>query len=102
MLALANFLIALGMALNAIVYFFLITTLIRAVVSWVNADPYNPMVRFLIASTEPLMKPIRRIIPPLGGSLDLSPLILIIVLMFLDQFIGQSLIDYGHLMKSGI
>jgi YggT family protein len=56
----------------------------RAVVSWVNADPYNAIVRFLVLSTEPVLRPLRRLVPPerLGG-LDLSPLLAIVLLQFL-------------------
>jgi YggT family protein len=58
----------------------------RAILSWVNADPYNPIVRFLVLSTEPVLRPFRRLVPPekLGG-LDLSPLIVIVLLQFLKN-----------------
>ncbi len=48
--------------------------LIRVVLSWVNVDPYNPLVRMIYQITEPVLAPIRRIVPPMAG-LDFSPLI---------------------------
>ena len=58
----------------------------RAIISWVNADPYNPIVRFLHLATEPVLRPLRRLVPPekLGG-LDLSPLVAIVLLQFLKN-----------------
>ena len=58
----------------------------RAILSWVNADPHNPIVRFLVLSTEPVLRPFRRLVPPekLGG-LDLSPLLVIVLLQFLKN-----------------
>ena len=62
-------------------YFWVIV--IRALLSWVNPDPYNPIVRFLTLVTEPVLRPLRKLVPPrkLGG-LDLSPLLAILVLQF--------------------
>ena len=53
----------------------------RALISWVSPDPRNPIVRFLVLATEPLLRPLRRLVPPerLGG-LDLSPLLAIVLL----------------------
>lgn len=55
--------------------------IIRALLSWVNPDPYNPLVRMLVAVTEPVLRPLRRLLPPhrMGG-LDLSPLVAILLL----------------------
>ncbi len=59
----------------------------RAVISWVNADPHNPIVRFLYEITEPVLSRIRRILPVSMGAMDFSPVILIIVIMFLQSFL---------------
>jgi len=64
----------------------------RAVISWVNADPYNPIVRFLISATEPVLYPIRRRLPMFGG-IDFSPIIVILVIIFIQSFLVQSLIQ---------
>lgn len=63
----------------------------RAVVSWVSADPYNPVVRFLYEATEPVLSRIRRWLPINFGSIDFSPMILILAIMFLQSFLVQSL-----------
>jgi YggT family protein len=62
----------------------------RAIISWVNPDPYNPIVRFLYKATEPVLYRVRRIMPDMGG-LDLSPLIVILAIYFIKAFIVKSL-----------
>ncbi len=63
----------------------------RAVISWVNADPRNPIVHFLYEATEPLLSRIRRLLPMSMGGIDFSPLILIMVIMFLQSFLVPTL-----------
>ena len=63
----------------------------RVIISWVNADPYNPIVRFLYEATEPLLGRIRRLLPLSMGGIDLSPLILIMGIMFLQSFLVPTL-----------
>lgn len=62
--------------------------IIRAVITWVNPDPHNPIVRILYQLTEPVLRPIRKLVPPykLGG-LDLSPLILILLIQLVRSTI---------------
>ncbi len=59
-------------------YQFLI--LIRVLLSWVNVSPYSPWVQALYRVTEPVLQPLRRLIPPIGGTLDISPVVAMIVL----------------------
>jgi YggT family protein len=70
----------------------------RALLSWVNPDPYNPIVRFLYNVTEPLLSWLRRRVPVVFGGLDLSPLIVIGVIMFLRIFLVQTLHDYARMI----
>ncbi len=63
----------------------------RVVVSWVNADPYNPIVRFLYQLTEPVLSKIRGMLPLAVGGVDFSPMVLILVIMFLQNFLVQTL-----------
>ncbi|HDQ71830.1 MAG TPA: YggT family protein [Chloroflexi bacterium] len=56
----------------------------RAILSWFRVDPYHPIVRFLIQITDPLVIPIRRYVPPMGG-LDFAPMIALIILWFVRQ-----------------
>ena len=72
------------------VYFWII--IVRALLSWVNPDRYNPIVRFLYQVTEPVLRPIRRRLSMQMG-LDLSPLIVILVIKVLQWFLVDSLRD---------
>ena len=65
----------------------------RAVISWVNPDPYNPIVRFLNSVTEPVLYPIRRRLPISLGGLDLSPILVILAIIFIQSFLVQSLMQ---------
>ena len=58
---------------------YLILIVVRAVLSWLRPDPTAPLVRLLNWITEPALAPIRRILPPIGGRVDLSPMIAMIV-----------------------
>jgi YggT family protein len=64
--------------------------IIAALVSWVNPDPRNPIVRFLHAVTEPLFRPFRRLLPPSRtGGIDLSPIFVILVIFLLSRFLAR-------------
>ena len=60
--------------------------LARVLLSWINVDPYNPIAKFLYDITEPVLGPIRRRVPPMGG-LDLSPIIAIIIMLILRSLL---------------
>jgi YggT family protein len=64
--------------------------IIRALISWVNPDPYNPIVRFLYQATEPVLYPIRRRMPFMGG-IDLSPIVVLLAILFLQAFLVRTL-----------
>jgi YggT family protein len=68
----------------------------RAVISWVNPDPYNPIVRFLYNITEPVLSYLRRRVPLVYGGLDLSPLLVLAAIIFLKVFLVGTLVDYGN------
>lgn len=68
----------------------------RAIISWVSPDPYNPIVNFLYMVTEPILRPARRIIPPIGGTIDISPIVVLLLLMFLRQALIKSLFDLAR------
>ncbi len=65
----------------------------RAIISWVNADPYNPIVRFLHEITEPALSKVRRLVPFASGmgGIDLTPLILIFGIYFIQQVVIPTL-----------
>lgn len=59
--------------------------LIRVLLSWVAPDPYNPFVQIMTQLTEPVMAPARRLLPPMGG-FDLSPILILFLIQFLEVF----------------
>ena len=63
-----------------------------ALITWVSPDPYNPIARFLSQVTEPVLRPIRRLIPTYKTGIDLSPLIAIILIQFIERVILPSLL----------
>jgi YggT family protein len=72
------------------IYQFLI--FVRVLLSWVNTDPYrptidHPLIRVLYQITEPVLAPLRRVIPPVGGAVDISPVVVLIVLEILRRFL---------------
>lgn len=70
----------------------------RAILSWVNPDPYNPIVRFLYNVTEPVLSYLRRRLPMVYAGLDLSPLVVLAVILFLKVFLVQTLFDYARMI----
>ena len=90
MFMLSNFLLAIAKLLNFVLGAYIWIVIGRAVISWVSADPYNPIVRFLVQATEPLLVRIRRVLPIMGG-LDLSPMVLILAVIFLQSFLVPTL-----------
>ena len=92
-------LLGLAYILRSVIWLLQILIIARVVISWVSADPYNPIVRFISSATEPLLYPIRRRIPPIGGGLDLSPLILLFGIIFLQYALVGSMEDYAIQMK---
>ena len=82
--------------LGLTIYMWLIVA--RAILSWVNPDPYNPIVRFLYNVTEPVLGWVRRRVPIVFGGLDLSPLLVLLAIVFLQKFLVASLLDLASRM----
>ncbi len=99
MLALANILFAIAGVLKLLINMMIIIIIARAVISWVNADPYNPIVRFLSAASDPLLNPLRRYIPLVGGGIDITPIVLLLILFFIDIAVVQTISDYATQMR---
>lgn len=91
MFVLNNFMMALAQLLDFLLTAYLWIVIGRAVISWVNADPSNPVVRFLYEVTEPLLSRIRKWLPVTMGGIDFSPMILILMIMFLQSFLVPTL-----------
>ena len=75
--------------LAALIQLLSLAIFLRAILSWVVRDPYNPVVQFLDQITEPILQPIRQIMPRMG-MMDLSPLVAIILLSILASLVRQS------------
>jgi len=90
MFILGYFLQALAMLLHFVFVAAMFVVVARAVLSWVSPDPYNPVVRLVIQMSEPLLYPVRRHVPYVGG-MDVSPMIVVLVAVFLDNFLVPSL-----------
>lgn len=86
-----NFMSAIAQLLDFLLTAYMWILIGRAVISWVNADPYNPVVRFLYDATEPALSRIRRWLPISFGGIDFSPMILILAIMFLQSFLVATL-----------
>lgn len=86
-----NFLMAVAGLVDFLLTAYMWIIIGRAIISWVNADPYNPIVRFLYEATEPLLGRIRRMLPVSMGGIDFSPIILIAGIMFLQSFLVPTL-----------
>jgi YggT family protein len=98
MFMLGNFILALANLIYIVSNAYIWIVIARAVVSWVNADPYNPLVRFLTQVTDPVLYRIRRRLPPMGG-LDWSPMILILAIVFLQSFLVPTLNQIGQSLR---
>ena len=94
MFVLSNLLAAVASLLNITLTILYWLILIRALISWVNPDPHNPIVQFLYKATEPVLHHIRRMLPAqLGIGIDISPIIAFLVIIFLRSFIVRTLLD---------
>jgi YggT family protein len=93
MFVLANLVLAMARLLELVLWAYFWIIIARAVLSWVNPDPFNPIVRFLYRVTEPVLRPIRHRLPTMGMGLDLSPMLVILAIYFLQSFLVESLRD---------
>ena len=102
MFILANFIIGAASVLRVLLDIYMWIVIISALISWVNPDPYNPIVRFLHSVTDPVLRRIRRVIGYRLGPIDISPMVVILGIMFVKYFIIQSLIEFAYKLKGGI
>lgn len=95
-----NFLSALALVLDIAITGYLYIVIARAVLSWVNPDPYNPIVRAISAMTDPLFRFLRRRLPLFAGTIDFTPMVVILALYFLDHFLVGSIRDLAVKLSS--
>lgn len=89
MVVLRSFVEALAIVINYALTLYMWIVIARAVLSWVSPDPYNPIVRFIHNATEPVLYRIRSKLPVMVGGMDFSPIVIILVIIFLQRFIER-------------
>ena len=99
MFALANFISALATVCDYILTIANWLIIIRALISWVNPDPHNPIVQFLNKTTEPMLAPFRRILPAYSIGIDISPIFALVFIWFVKLFLVRTL--FGIAMRIG-
>jgi len=99
MFVVGNFLGAVARLLDLVLWAYMWVIIIRALLSWVNPDPWNPVVQFLTRITEPVLAPIRRYVPSWRMGLDLSPLVAILAIYFIQWFLVDTLKDMAWRMR---
>jgi len=92
-IGMSNFIIALAKVIDIVLTVYLWIIVARALISWVNPDPYNKIVIFLYRVTEPVLGPIRQRIPRHSLPVDFSPLIALLIIIFLQSFLVQTMIQ---------
>jgi YggT family protein len=96
MFIVGHLLTALATVINYVLYLYMWIIIARAVISWVNPDPYNPIVRVLYSITDPVLLAIRRRLPISFGGIDFSPIVVILAIIFLQRFLVASLYDLAR------
>lgn len=76
------------------VYIFIVIA--RALISWVNPDPYNPIVRFLYSATEPVLAMMRRYLPLQFSGIDLSPIALLFALTIVEKILLNIIVQFSR------
>jgi YggT family protein len=100
MFVLSDLLTAVGTVLDWVLWFLQVVVFVRALLSWVGADPSNGLVRMIVAIAEPVLRPFRRLVPPwrLQG-FDISPILAFLTLLFCQKFLVQILFDAANRMR---
>ncbi len=93
MYVVGNFIAAIAVILGYLISILTWLIIIRALISWVNPDPRNIIVQILYKITEPILAPLRRIIPLYNIGIDVSPIIAILCLWFVKLFIVRTLVE---------
>lgn len=93
MFVMKNLIFALATVIDYALWAYMWVLVIRVLLSWVNPDPYNPIVRALYAITEPVLSFMRRRFPLMAGSIDFSPMVVILLIVFLQRFLVKTLFD---------
>ncbi|MCY3825447.1 MAG: YggT family protein [Nitrospinae bacterium] len=98
MFLISNFMNGIGVILSYLLTIYIWIIIIRALLSWVNPDPYNPIVQILYRLTEPVLAPVRYRMPDIGG-IDASPIVVLLIIFFLQSFVVQSIFDLANMLR---
>ena len=96
MFVLSNLIIALAKIFDIVLTIYMWIIIFRALISWVNPDPYNQIVVFLYRVTEPVLGPIRRKLPMGNTGIDFSPIIVLLIIFFLKYFLVETMIQLAQ------
>jgi YggT family protein len=99
MFAIGNIILGIARILGVVLNIYMWVIIIRALISWVNPDPYNPIVQFLTRVTEPVLRPLRKLVPTWKLGVDLSPLIAILIIYFLEIAVVDTLARFGNSLR---
>lgn len=95
---LSNFIEGIARVLDIGLNLYMFVIIAHAILSWVNPDPYNPIVRVINQITEPVLYRIRRHIPTIFGGIDFAPIIVLLAIIFLQSFVVQTLFQISRQM----
>lgn len=100
MFVFSNLIFGVARVLDAVLNLYFWIVIVSAVLSWVNPDPYNPIVRILRNLTEPVFYRVRKWIPfTYVGGLDLSPVVVLLAIQFINAVLVQSLYQFAVTMR---
>jgi YggT family protein len=99
MFIVSNLIIAVAQILDYLLWAYIWILIGRVVISYVNADPYNPLVRFLHNATDPVLDRVRRKLPMTAAGFDLSPIVVWLGILFLQHFLIRSLYDLAQALR---
>ncbi len=97
MFVLSNLLTAIAQGVDIFLGFLSLLIIVRALISWVNPDPYNPIVMFLTRATDPILNPIRRFMPAMP--IDISPIIAYFLIVVVRSFLVRTLMDIAYSLR---
>ncbi len=100
MILFANFLIGIGKVAHYILQLYIFILFFRVILSWIQVPSLNQIHHILYLLTEPVLRPIRKYVPPYKfGGLDISPILVFMLIMFVDSFLIRSILDYAISLK---
>ena len=94
-----QFFSATATVLGIVLQLYMWVIIIRALLSWVSPDPYNPIVKFLYSITEPVLYRVRKLVPVSGAGIDFAPIIVLLLIIFCQEFLVNSLHLLGQRLQ---